>query len=249
MVLFYTRYMALAQLIARVSACESTCLKNKLHCFLLLGSSPLLSFSWRLTRQVVNSSWSNNLQLEWGNALLPSFMPAQQRNRETSFIFSSLWTLLKSAQKLSRGANCHAKDRSKLPCTVKYCLKDRAVPNNRCCENAANYRDLLRKCGVKQNFLEKLQKPRISMKFVCITFAQYCIVILLISHVFRAPGLDQPGWFGGWHCCTLLASSSSVNKPCVLHHMFVLDVIGLAINCQPPALQVFQERGKVVKVR
>ena len=110
---------------------------------------------------------------------------SRQHNREIENEFHIFFTAnfarkrsnlpRKVRYELSRGANCRAKDRSKLPCTVKYRSKDRAVPNNRCCENAANYRDLSRKYRVERNFFEKLRKPGISTKFVCITFVQYCI--------------------------------------------------------------------------
>ena len=86
-----------------------------------------------------------------------------QRNREIEkrvsyFLrYDLCLKVLKSSKKvcneLSREVNCHAKDCSRLPCTVKYRSKDWPVPNNRCCENAANY-------GMEQNLFKKLRKAK-----------------------------------------------------------------------------------------
>ena len=106
---------------------------------------------------------------------------SRQHNREIENEFHIFFTAnfarkrsnlpRKVRYELSRGANCRAKDRSKLPCTVKYRSKDRAVPNNRCRENAANYRDLSRKYRVERNFFEKLRKARnfdeVSLHYFC----------------------------------------------------------------------------------
>ena len=67
---------------------------------------------------------------------------SRQRNREIENEFHIFFTVnfarkrsnlpRKVCYELSRRANCRSKDRSKLPCTVKYRSKDRAFPDNRC---------------------------------------------------------------------------------------------------------------------
>ena len=111
-----------------------------------------------------------------------------QRNREIEkrvsyFLHYDLCLkVLKSSRKvfneLSREVNCHAKDRSRLPCTVKYRSKDRPVPNNRCCENAANY-------GMEQNFFKKLRKAKnldeIRLHYFCtILYMQFLSQTLML---------------------------------------------------------------------
>ena len=109
---------------------------------------------------------------------------SRQHNREIENEFHIFFTAnfarkrsnlpRKVRYELSRGANCRAKDRSKLPCTVNYRLKYRAVPNNRCPENAANYRDLSRKYRAKRNFFEKLRKAR---NFDDIRLHYFCTIL------------------------------------------------------------------------
>ena len=65
---------------------------------------------------------------------------------------------------------------------MKYHSKDRAVTSNRCRENAANYRDLSRNIARSEISLKSYEKPGISTKFVCITFAQYCRLSSLAEH-------------------------------------------------------------------
>ena len=109
---------------------------------------------------------------------------SHQHNREIEKRVSSFHHSKLSSKKLklpregryelSGAANCHAKDRSKPPCTAKYHSKDWAVTSNRCRENAANYHDLVRKYHVKQNFFEK---PRKARNFDEIRLHYFCTIL------------------------------------------------------------------------
>ena len=71
-------------------------------------------------------------------------------------------------------ANYRLKVHGESPHTAKNCAKVHAYPNNRRRENAEKCRELSKRFRFKRNCLEKPRKARISSKFVCITFSQYC---------------------------------------------------------------------------
>ena len=118
--------------------------------------------------------------------LSPSFAPVQQKSGSECHIFFTANFTRKGSNpprkvryELSRGANCHLKDRSKLLRTVKYHSKDRAGPNNRCRENAANYCDLSRKYRVERKFFEKLRKAR---NFDEVRLHYFCTILYRKTH-------------------------------------------------------------------
>jgi len=81
---------------------------------------------------------------------------------------------LKFRFELSSRTNNRSKVHSILLHTANYCTKVHADWNNRHRENATKYHKLSKRFLFKWNFLEKSRKARISPKFVCITFSQYC---------------------------------------------------------------------------
>ena len=84
---------------------------------------------------------------------------------------------LKIRFELSCGSNSCSKVRGILPQTANYFTKVRADQNNRCREKSTKNRELSKRFLFKRNIVEKPRKARISLKFVCITFSQYCITI------------------------------------------------------------------------
>ena len=86
----------------------------------------------------------------------------------THGIQKSVWDILTDLkQPLSK------KIRGDLSRKANYRLKNRADQNNRCHENAGKFRRNIVSSEISSKSPEK---PGISSKFVCITFAQYCII-------------------------------------------------------------------------
>ena len=80
----------------------------------------------------------------------------------------------KVRSELSGRANYRSKVRGDLPCTANYRSNFRATQHNRRRENAGKYRQNIARSKISSKSTEK---PRISLKFVCITFAQYCMIL------------------------------------------------------------------------
>ena len=114
--------------------------------------------------------------------LLPSFTPAQQRNREVSFIFSSLQTLLKSAQILPGkfAMNFHEEliDARKTAANYRALWKITQKIRPFQTIGATKMRWTIAICRGNivwsEISLKSPEKPGILTKFVCVTFAQYC---------------------------------------------------------------------------
>ena len=77
----------------------------------------------------------------------------------------------KVRSELSGGANYRSKVRGDLPCTSNYRSNFRATQHNRRRKSAGKYRRNIARSEIS---LKSYEKSRISSKFVCITFAQYC---------------------------------------------------------------------------
>ena len=77
----------------------------------------------------------------------------------------------KNRNDFSRGANYHSKIRGESSSKASYHSKNRADQNNRCHENAGKFRRNIVSSEISSKSHEK---PGISSKFICITFAQYC---------------------------------------------------------------------------
>ena len=79
---------------------------------------------------------------------------------------------LKNHGEFSGGVNYRSKMRDKLSHTVNYRSKSHAERNNRRHDNAGKFP---RKIVSSEISLKSQEKPGILSKFVCVTFAQYCI--------------------------------------------------------------------------
>ena len=73
---------------------------------------------------------------------------------------------------------------------MNYRLKNHPDQNNRCHENAEKFRRNIVSSEISSKSPEK---PGISSKFVCVTFAQYCNI--LKKSVFMCGNLDCNKWF------------------------------------------------------
>ena len=83
----------------------------------------------------------------------------------------------KNHGEFSGGANYHLKMRDKLSHTVNYHSKSQAERNNRRHDNAGKFP---RKIVASEISLKSQEKPGISSKFIYVTFAQYCIDVMMI---------------------------------------------------------------------
>ena len=77
----------------------------------------------------------------------------------------------KNRNDFSEGANYRSKIHGESSRDADYRSKNRANQNNRCHENAGKFRRNIVSSEISSKSHEK---PGISSKFVCITFAQYC---------------------------------------------------------------------------
>ena len=77
----------------------------------------------------------------------------------------------KNPNDFSEGVNYRSKIRGESSREANYHSKNRADQNNRCHENAGKFRRNIVSSEISSKSHEK---PGISSKFVCITFAQYC---------------------------------------------------------------------------
>ena len=78
----------------------------------------------------------------------------------------------KNCSDFARGVNYRSKVRGESSRKANYHSKNRADQNNRCQENAGKFH---RNIVSSEISLKCHKKPGILSKFVCITFAQYCI--------------------------------------------------------------------------
>ena len=78
----------------------------------------------------------------------------------------------KNRNDFSEGANYRSKIHGESSRDANYRSKNRANQNNRCHENAGKFRRNIVSSEISSKSHEK---PGISSKFVCITFAQYCM--------------------------------------------------------------------------
>ena len=78
---------------------------------------------------------------------------------------------LKNRSDFSRGANLHAKIQDESLSKANHRSKNRTDQNNRCHKNAGKFHPNIVSSEISSKSHEK---PGISPKFVCITFAQYC---------------------------------------------------------------------------
>ena len=101
----------------------------------------------------------------------------------------------KNRSDFSRGANYRSKIRGDLSRQANYRLKNCAEQNNRCHENAEKFHGNI----VSSEISSKSPKSqRISLKFVCVTFAQYCIP-------------SGPGLFEGLQYCAKVMQAKCAN--------------------------------------
>ena len=97
-------------------------------------------------------------------------------NQEIEFLRGANYRS-KNRNDFSRGANHCLKIQGESASKVNYHSKNRVDQNNRCHENAGTFRLNIISSEISSKSHEK---PGISSRFVCITFAQYCIFIIFI---------------------------------------------------------------------